>query len=252
MPRSFSAILFIVSLAASAGEPFLTVKGEATERIAPDFLVIDVSLVAIGPDAARLKEDVDARAVRVFAAAAANGVANSDLRSSGVSVGQNLEYDRNENEVPRGYVVGRELKITLRAIDRYELLAQALVDAGVEKVEVEVAVDDKTILRQKALAAAARDARRKAAALADELGVIIGTPIEIGEERLWYDQSLGQRPRPDRSFGEVAVTGSRVRGFDPLMFVPEDIEVNAEMWVRFLITPKPAAAAPRPGARNEG
>ena len=163
-------------------------------------------------------------------------IAPTDIRSSGVSISREYETDRNDNETFKGYQVARALDVKLRKIADYEALAQGLVSAGMEEVErVQVGVDDESKLKLPALAAAAKNARVKAAAVAESLGIRIGLPIEVGEDRLWYDKNLVQIA--PEGYGEIVVTGSRMKTTNLLLFTPRNVEVQAEVWVRFAIEP---------------
>ena len=55
----FAAYLLTSMAAAAAPDDFITVKGEATAKLPPDFVSIDVTIAATGPDTARLKQQVD-------------------------------------------------------------------------------------------------------------------------------------------------------------------------------------------------
>jgi uncharacterized protein YggE len=239
MKSIFSAALFVVAATALAGEPIehqITVKGEGLAEVAPDFITIEMNIVASGADTARLKQDVDDKVVRLLEVAAKHQIAPADIKSSGVSVSRNFETDRNDNDVFKGYEVARALDIKLRKIPDYEALAQDLVAAGMEEVEqVQVGVDDESKLKLPALAAAARNARLKADAVAESLGIRIGLPIEVGEDRLWYDKHLVQLATD--GYGEIVVTGSRRGKANLLLFTPRNVEVQAEVWVRFAIEP---------------
>lgn len=238
------ALILLAFTAVAAAEPIehqVTVKGEATVHVPPDFVVIDLAVAAEGADIERLKLEVDDKAAKLLEVAARLQILAADVKSSGVRVSREFETDRNDNDVFKGYSVRRTMEIKLRKIADYELLAQALVDAGMEQVDsVQVGVNDESKLRSPALAAAAKDARSKAAAVSEALGIRIGLPIEVGEERLWYDENLVQIA-PGGLYGEIVVTGSRARGStNPLGFTPRDVAVEAEVWVRFSIEPAKA------------
>lgn len=237
------ALILLAFAAVAAAEPIehqVTVRGEATVRVPPDFVVIDLTIIAEGADIERLKLEVDEKASRLLEVAAKLQIAAADVKSSGVRVSREFETDRNDNDVFKGYSVGRDMEVKLRKIADYELLAQAMVDAGMEQVDsIQVGVDDESKLRNPALASAAKDARSKAAAVSEALGIRIGLPIEVGEDRLWYDKNLVQFA-PGNSYGEIVVTGSRIKSTSPLGFTPRDVEVEAEVWVRFSIEPAKA------------
>lgn len=225
-----------VSWAVEPIEHQITVKGEGIAEVAPDYVTIDMNIVGNGMDTARIKQEVDDKILRLLEVAARFQIAAADIRSSGVSISREYETDRNDNETFKGYQVSRTLDVKLRKISDYEALAQGFVAAGMEQVEsVRVGVNDESKLKLPALAAAAKNARLKADAVADALGIRIGLPIEVGEERLWYDKLLVQVATDQ--YQEIVVTGSRARTANLLLFTPRNVEVQAEVWVRFAIEP---------------
>ncbi len=228
------ALLF-VAYGTGATERFITTKGEATVEVPPEFVKVSMTLMAKGPELQRLKEDVDSRTQRLLLSAAELKIAGADIESSGLSVTREYQQDRNDNETLRGYRVSRSIEIKLRAIDHYERLAQAMIDARVDEIDgVEVGVDDRSALKQRALVEASRNARNEAQAVATALGVTLGIPLEVSEERLFYRTAL--RERASDRLSEVVVTASQQSTpVSMLVFQPHAIEVNATVWARFEI-----------------
>lgn len=227
--------LSLLALGTAAQERFITTKGEAKVEVPPDFVEVSLTLLAVGPELQRLKDDVDSRTRRLLASAAELKVAGADIESSGLRVAREFQQDRNDNESLRGYRVSRSVEIRLRAIDQYERLAQAMVDAKVDEIDsVDVGVDDRPALKQRALAEASRNARNEANAVATELGVKLGIPLEVSEERLFYRTAL--RERANDRFSEVVVTANlQSTPTSVLVFQPRAIEVEATVWARFEI-----------------
>jgi uncharacterized protein YggE len=227
--------LSLLALGAVAQERFITTKGEAKVEVPPDFVEVSLTLLAVGPELQRLKEDVDSRTRQLLASAAELKVAGTDIESSGLRVTREYQQDRNDNESLRGYRVSRSVEIRLRAIDQYERLAQAMVDAKVDEIDgVDVGVDDRSALKQRALAEASRNASNEAQAVAAELGVKLGIPLEVSEERLFYLTAL--RERASDRFSEVVVTANlQSTPASVLVFQPRAIEVEATVWARFEI-----------------
>lgn len=229
------ALMFVAS-GAVAEERFITTKGEATVEVPPEFVEVSMTLMAMGPELQRLKEDVDSRTQQLLVSAAELKVAGADIESSGLSVTREYQQDRNDNETLRGYRVSRSVDIKLRNIADYERLAQAMVNARVDEIDsVEVGVDDRSALKQRALVEASRNARNEAQAIAAELGIRLGIPLEVSEERLFYRTAM--RERANDRFSEVVVTAQRrqTTAEAMLLFQPSPIEVEATVWARFEI-----------------
>jgi uncharacterized protein YggE len=232
-----SIALLLAAMGAAAADGFVTTKGEAKVEVPPDFALLSIHVLAVGSDLEVIKGNVDERTEKVLRAAAAQKIAGADIRSSGIHVEREYETDRNDNEVLKGYKVIREMDIKLRALGSYEEFSQALIDAGIDTLEdIQGGVDDKSALKERAVAAAAKNARTKAQAIASELDITLGSPIEVGEDRLWFNLPLTQRAGDD--YREVVVTGSRRIAGTPIasiVFTPHNIEVDATVWVRFAI-----------------
>ncbi len=237
--RAIATIICLAAFAAGAAEPrFITAKGEAVVEVPPDFIEIDLEIFAVGPDPTNLKHDVDSRTEQVLLAATRAGIAGTDIESGGVRVDREYEMDRNDNETLRGYNVNRSVKVKLRDISKYEEFAQAIVDARVDEIgSVNVDVDDRSALNQRALVQAARNARSEASAIAAELGIELGTPLEVSEDALWVRTALRERAG---NLQEVVTTAMRTKRtpMTMLVFRPHTIEAKATVWARFEIVSK--------------
>lgn len=215
---------------------FLTVSGEAKVEVPPDFVRIEAIITAKDEQADRAKADVDQRARQATEVIKKFKVADRDLTFSGVRVERNFVYDRNNNQTFTGYTVTRTVEIRLRKVEDYEQLAQALVSAGIDELaNVQSDVDDKSLLERSALEAAARVAKRKAEAMATGLDIKLGLPLEVSENQLMPAYDLRQRQLAADRMQEIMVTGAKRGIQDPMLFVPDDIEVRGVVWVRFSI-----------------
>jgi uncharacterized protein YggE len=244
--RAIATLMCLAAFAANAADSrFITTKGEAKVEVPPEFVKVAFSVLAIGKDLAKLKMDVDARTRAVLEATSALGVPGADIKSEGMQVTREYETDRNDNESLRGYRVIRDIEIKLRAMEKYEKLAQSLVDAGIDDIQgVEVDVDDRSALKQRAIVEATRNARREALAIATELDMTLGAPFEVSEDRLSTRHAL--RESTDERYEEIMVTAMRKNlegsavNVSTLVFRPHAIEVTSTVWTRFEIVPKAA------------
>ena len=235
-----TVVLSFLAFSTSAAERFVTTKGEATVEIPPDFVKIEMSLFSIGNELRSLKDDIDTRTYAVLAAAAKAGIAGPDIESGGVSVSREYETDRNDNDVLRGYRVNRTIAVKLRNISGYEQFAQDLIEAKVDEInEVEVDLNNPAELNRRALIAATRNAREEAGAIASELSIQLGMPLEVSENALWVGKELRERAG---NLEEIMVTAQRLSAAPAvrLVFQPHAIEAKATVWARFEILGKSA------------
>lgn len=228
-------VLYGTAAHAQAGR-LLTVRGEAEVEVPPDFVRLEVLVAAEDEDVDDAKTDVDSRTRQAINAIESFDIADEDLSFSGLRVERNYEYDRNDNERLIGYSVGRTIGIKLRKFDDYEQLIHLLVDAGIDELQdVRSGVDDKYVLERAALNGAAKAAKLKAEAMASGLGIALGMPVEVGEDRLMPSLTLRQQMAKDDQIEEIVVTGSNRGIVDPMLFVPSNIKVRGVAWVRFEI-----------------
>lgn len=229
--------LSLLSLQALAAErALITVKGEATSEFPPDFVRIDVVVSATEKTVDEAKADVDTRTRSLLDAMESFNLEDKDLAFSGVEVSRSYKYDENDNEELVGYDVTRSIEIKLRDLEAYEPLVETLARAGADGIgSPQADVDDRHRLKTLALKEATLNAKLKAEEIASGLGVAVGRPFEIGEDRLPSQMPFSQRPAYAREIDEVVVSGSRAGISDPLLFVPENIKVSATVWVAFEI-----------------
>lgn len=229
--------LSLLSLHALASErALITVKGEATTELPPDFVRINVAVSSIERRIEDAKADADARARALLDAIEPFNIEDKDLAFGGVEVSRHYEYDRNDNAELVGYEVSRSVEVKVRDLNSYEPLVEALARSGASEIgSPEVDVDDRHGLKTLALKEATLNAKLKAIEIANGLGVSIGRPFEIGEDRLPSQMPFAQRRAQGNQIEEIAVTASRVGVADPLLFVPESIKVSAMVWVSFEI-----------------
>ena len=213
----------------------ITVRGEAQVEIAPDYIEMNFSLNEKQNSAARAKQRVDERINAVIAALEDFAIANEDIAMTGVEVSETFEVDRNGNLSSDGFQVSRGVTIRLRNINDYEALSAALVQAGVGELnQIQSGVDDESQLKMAALEAAARDARTRALAITNGLGVELGMPLEVGENQLRPLLDFQQGNASGRALEEIFLTAARRGGTElPPLFVPGNIEVSATVWVVF-------------------
>ncbi len=220
-----------------AQQSLITVKGEGQAEIVPDFVEITATVYSEDKSVALAKQRADAQGRAVIEAIKRFKIAERDLAFSGVAIRRKVEYDRNSNEKMVGFVVNRTLTVKLRKLTQYEVLIEALSRAGITEIRPPLTgVDDEHGLKIAALREATRNAKGKADEVAAGLGVRVGRPYEIGEERLPTRQPVNLRRAQSEEVTQMRAA-SPVAGYDPLLFVPENIRVHATVWVSFNIEP---------------
>jgi hypothetical protein len=110
--------------------PHVYVEGSAEIRVEPDTVQLWVAIEATDPQLSVAKKTVDERTRRLIAACKALGIAGDDVTTAGLQIGPDYDY-REQKRVLVGTKVFREIDVTLRKLDRYSELVQALVSAEI-------------------------------------------------------------------------------------------------------------------------
>ena len=186
MSRVVSAaacVLAVLLLAPAAGAQAparsISVTGEGSIRAANDTARVGFRVEARGATRPVALRRSSARLREVLAAIRRLGVEDPDLRTRGVTVVRPRE--RRGRKLP-GYIARGGVTAIVRDVSRTGAVVDAAVAAGAASVEgPRFFIDDPNAALHRALVAAVRDARTKAAALAAEAGLTLGQAISIRE-----------------------------------------------------------------------
>jgi|Tabmets5t2r1_1033131.scaffolds.fasta_scaffold52148_1 uncharacterized protein len=174
------AVLLLVP-AANAQSPMRTISvtGEGSLTAANDTARLGFGVEGRGATRRVALRNSSANLRRVLAALKGLGVADRDLRTRGVSVAR--RRDRRGRTLP-GYLARGGVTAVVRDVAQVGVVVDAAVAAGAAAVDgPSFFIDDPRALLRRALVAAFRDARSKAAALAAEAGLTLGQTVSIRE-----------------------------------------------------------------------
>lgn len=213
-----------LALPVAAADRTIAVKGSAEIEVTPDIVTVSYAVIKLAPDAAAAKSYVDKASSDTIRAAIAQGVKEEDISSSNLDIRRELRYEDNK-QVLAGYTVSRNITLTLRKMDNFNKLLQALVDAKLDEVQnIQPGISTLPKLKAEALKAATEDAKQKADLLAGQFQGRRGQPLEISEERV------------DNVFPIREMALKQARGMaaaDNYEFKPGKIKVSADVFVRF-------------------
>ncbi|MCJ2085940.1 SIMPL domain-containing protein [Methylobacterium sp. E-005] len=162
----------------------ISVLARAAEARAPDFAEVTMGIEARAPNAAAALDAASKAVAGVSAQARALGVPATDIGTAAVSLQADTRSVARPGglaEEPDGYRASNLVSVRLADMDRLgDLLRQAL-DAGANRIDgVSFGLRDPDTLDAALQVAAARDARARAVALADALGVKLGPLCTLG------------------------------------------------------------------------
>ena len=157
------------------------VSGQAERRIAPDMAWLRMAAVSEHVDPARARAETDVVIERAMALLRAAGVTDGDIDSSGLQVMPQYRWrDAPREQQLVGYRVTRRLEVRLLDLERLGELLVGLSEAGINQLDApEPGLTDPEALYREVLAAAAANARERAALIADTLGERLGAVLSV-------------------------------------------------------------------------
>lgn len=202
--RSILLLVSITLLVACApgvepsGEPVgprVSVQGEAKVEVIPDQLTVQFSVTQLADEVAEATASVNRRTAAALQAARDAGVLDEDLRALAVSVQPQWDWREGE-QLFRGHEATRVVRMMVRDIDAWPALLNALVEAGVDRVDsVEPSHSNQQMIARQALRSAVEDARARADVLADAAGAEVTEVFSIAETGRNYTVAERSAPR---------------------------------------------------------
>jgi uncharacterized protein YggE len=165
----------------------ISVSGEGKVTTAPDIARLSLG-VATGrkATATAVIDQLDKEMNAVIDAIKAQGVADKDIRTETFSL--NPTYDWIDGrQVPRGFEGSQMLTVKVRNLDKAGAVLTAATQAGAnDSGGVQFTIDDPEVQRQQARQEAIDEAKKRAEALAQQLGVSLGRLVQFSENSGGY------------------------------------------------------------------
>ena len=156
----------------------ITVTGTGHAKAVPDEAEFSLGVTSKGQTARSALAENSAQMQRLIAALKAAGVADGDIKTQDVSVGQNYEGSGQ----PNGYSAHNSVSVLIRDLDQAGTVLDAASRAGATDVYgPSLSRSDRDGFEAKALKDAVANARIRAKALAEAAGVALGEVTAIVE-----------------------------------------------------------------------
>ncbi len=172
-------------LAAPAAEQGkITVTGHAEATVAPDIAFVTTGVVTTGADVESARGENDRTMRRIIDALAAQGIDRSKIVTSQFSLQPLYKSDARDGGpgVVVGYRLQNNVTVTVENLGKIGAVIDAAFQAGANQFHgLRFAVRDDDRLRDELLRKAVQDGRRKAAVMAEALGVSLGQPLAVSE-----------------------------------------------------------------------
>jgi uncharacterized protein len=156
----------------------ITVRGLGTVAAVPDEAQFSLGVSTNGTTAKDALAANSVQMTKVIAALKAAGVADRDIATQNVSVGESYEGEGRRN----GFVAQNSVSVTVHDVERASAVLEEASAAGANQVSgPALTLADRESLEHKALAKAVDNARARAKALAGAAGVDVGQVTAIVE-----------------------------------------------------------------------
>lgn len=171
----------------------LTVQGEGKVSAVPDIATLSIEVSHDGTDLDPALTEVRQQMNKVLAVVKGQGIEDKDVRTDFFQVRPKFEYDKRGNPHPVGYTVTNRVSVKVRELKSTGKVLTAVLNAGATNVNgPDFEIDNPAVLERQALAAATRDAKAKAQAVAEAAGVQLGEILTINPQTVNWPI----RPRP--------------------------------------------------------
>ena len=165
--------------------PTISVSGSGQVEAVPDLARVTIGVITQARTAATALGDNNRRMAEIFAGMTELGIDKLDIQTSNFSVApQRTRPKSGTPEPPQivGYQVSNQVSVTIRDLARLGEVLDRLVRLGANNVHgIQFSVSDAEERLDEARQGAVKDARRKAAILAEAAGVKLGRVLAIRE-----------------------------------------------------------------------
>lgn len=229
--KLLAALLLLLPLVAFAQEmkqpdKIITVTGQAQVFASPDEAIVRLGVQKTAKTAGDAQKQANEVANKLIAALAKLGIDKADIQTSQVNLyPQYTQPKPNESPALSGYQASNILSVRLKDLGKVGPVIDAGVDAGVNNVQgVEFNLRNGRGPRADALKDAVADARSKADAIAEALGVkIVGV----------FDAATDANYSPVQPY---MARGAMMKADMGTPVEPGQIEVNVTVTVRYKIS----------------
>jgi uncharacterized protein len=206
----------------------ITVGGVGEASATPDIAVVTIGVEVTQKTVAAARQDAAAASSAVLKTLSQNGVAERDIRTSGLRLNPQYDYSRGSSPKVVGYQASHQFTVKVRAIDTVSAVVDGAVLAGGDATRLQgisFEIDEPAALLAEARRNAVADARLRAETYAAAAGVPVGSVVSISE--------LPANEPPVRPMMMMARAEAMTMDETPIQ--PGETTISAQVVVRFAI-----------------
>lgn len=163
-------------------ERVITVTGTGKVRGTPDIAVVTAGFTVGGVDVGDVQQDANRKMNALVDAVKKEGTAAEDIRTIEFTTSPTYAYEQGKAPRITGYEVRQQIEIRIRDLKNVDAVLGAAGRAGATNIAgLQFTIDEPEALRAEARAKAIAEARGKATAIADALGVTLGRAVAFTE-----------------------------------------------------------------------
>lgn len=190
----------------------LTATGNASVAIAPDFATVILGVNTQAETVADAQEQNAKQMASLIEALTAQGIGKEDMSTSYFSVNPVYDYSKynaDGTQKNTGYRIDNNLQVTIWNLDSISVVLDAAMAAGVnQSYGLNFDSTKRGEAYDQALTAAVKEAKRKAAVLADAAEEPLGQLLSIAEQNVGYIGGYGIASKTDSVAGTSVLSGA--------------------------------------------
>jgi hypothetical protein len=205
------------------------VRGTAAATVSPDRAELTLEVSHVASDAAAALANVAQRSQQLIDMLSSHDIGRTDWATEGVHVGEEHEW-KNNRHVLVGYRASTSVSVTVRDLDKVGVLINESVTLASASVRsLSFSVDRENPAHTRLMSAAARDAKARAFAYTDALG------MRLGDVELISENSISAGPEPMPRYAMAVQADGMEMSSAPMAVSGGLIELTASVHVRFAV-----------------
>jgi hypothetical protein len=215
-------ILALVCMANSNAQeqkqvPIINVSGEGKVKVAPDEVLISISIETKGIKAVEVKQQNDIKMDAILKFIKKSNISQENFQTQRISLNPNYDYEKKKYS----YVATQSVQILLKDLSKYDTLMEGLVNEGINRIDnVEFKSSKIEQLQSDARKLAMKDAKGKAEDYVSVLGQKVGKAVLISDNsqifvpqpRMYAMKASmtmeDSAPRETLAIGEIEITAN--------------------------------------------
>jgi uncharacterized protein YggE len=184
-----SALVMAPAAMANIDFPHLEITGVGEVTAKPDMAMIHVAVVSERKSAKAAKLASDKAVAEFINRLNKQGIAREQIESAHINLSPRYQYPKDKAPELTGYRAERQVTVTLNDLTNLNAVLDGALGDGINRIShIQLTSSDYAALEAKAREAAVKDAREKAAALAESLAMKL--------DGVWQIRYRSSSPRP--------------------------------------------------------